>query len=226
MLSFLVSTSALLLPSAPRAHVCMEAAASAELENPLDNFMVFAVANEEKKPLSYTVNGKSQAIFYADVKVAMSELETAKAQHPDLDCDVVPIGLGTAHKMSNEGTATLVPGMRELTAAGMPAEFSPVGQELPLFACMEMKKETEDGSTVLPLFMSFDDCEAAVLEARKVNNDPGLEIVGLSVESVVDHLSSAADGTPPFDFVAPSSSTEHLSSYIGKGVYYRVVDEE
>ena len=99
MLSFLVSTSALLLPSAPRAHVCMEAAASAELENPLDNFMVFAVANEEKKPLSYTVNGKSQEIFYADVKVAMSELETAKAQHPDLDCDVVPIGLGTAHKM-------------------------------------------------------------------------------------------------------------------------------
>ena len=80
---------------------------------------------------------------------------------------------------------------------------------------------------------SYESVQRAVLEgiaAFRVGSNgaaaSGLYSDAMDTSGRSDHLSSAADGTPPFDFVAPSSSTEHLSSYIGKGVYYRVVDEE
>eukprot|EP00316_Scyphosphaera_apsteinii_P013265 CAMPEP_0119330974 /NCGR_PEP_ID=MMETSP1333-20130426/79433_1 /TAXON_ID=418940 /ORGANISM="Scyphosphaera apsteinii, Strain RCC1455" /LENGTH=209 /DNA_ID=CAMNT_0007340461 /DNA_START=94 /DNA_END=723 /DNA_ORIENTATION=+ len=191
----------------------------------LDALPVFTVANEEKKPLQYEVDGQPMAIFYADVLAAKNELEAARHQHPDLNCDLIPVGLGAAYTLSCVGKASLVPSITELTAAGMPAGMPAVGQELPLFACMEMSRETEEGGTVLPLFMSFEDCEAAVKQAREADGDGSdLEIVGLSLPSVVEHLSSIADDRPTFTFVAPTRSTDHIREYVGNGVYARVVE--
>ena len=181
-----------------------------QLQRMLDALPVFAVANEEGEPVQYTLDGQQLALFYADVSEAAA---TAKDQFPELKCDLLPIGLGAAYLMSCEGNAALVPGATELTASGMPAGMSAVGQELPFFACTEMAQETEAGTAVLPLFMSYDDCQAAVKQARDADGDAvALEIIGLSMPSVVEQLSSMADdGSPPaFAFIAPSRSIEHI----------------
>lgn len=201
-----------------------------EISGLLDALPVFTIANEDEKPLQYQVDGRPMAMFYADVLAAKSQLEAARDQQPDLNCDVIPVGLGAAYTLSCEGKASLVPGMTELTAAGMPAGLPAVGQELPLFACMEMTRETEEGETVLPLFMSYEDCEAAVSEAREAaDSQTDLNIVGLSLPSVIEHLSSS-ESKPTFTFLPPTRSTDHIRSYVGtvdgKAVYARVVDED
>ena len=190
-----------------------------------DALPVFTVANSEGKPLQFQVGGEPMAIFYADVDAAKSATETASAQ---IDCDMVPVGLGAAYSMACEGKATVVPGVAELTAAGMPAGVSPVGQELPLYACLQMSKETEAGDSVMPVFMSVQDCEAALKDAREA--DPGLEIVPLSLPGIVKHLSALEDDKPAFEFVAPASSREHIKTCVGfvdgQFVYARLVDND
>ena len=207
------------------------------IEQQLDTLPVFTVANEDKQPLQYTVNGQPMAMLYADVAAAMSQLEAACKQYPDLKYDLVPIGMGRAYSLSCEGKACVVPGVTELTAAGMPEGLSAIGQELPLFGCMQMSRETEEGHTIVPLFMSAADCEAAVKEVKELRdqaeetdtNQPELEITCLSLPGVVEHLLAIADGKPAFGFVAPTRSTEHINSYVGnvdgQAVYARVVDE-
>ena len=184
------------------------------LQRLLDELPVFAVADEEGTPVQYDVDGESMAIFYADVL----EAAAAVREVPDLDYDLVPVGLGAAYALSCEGKAALVPGATELTAAGMPAGMSAVGQELPLFACTEMSQETEEGGVVLPLFMSLEDCQAAVQQARDADGDEvALEIVGLSLPSVVEQLSSIAGDAPSFTFIAPTRSTEHIRDVASTG---------
>jgi hypothetical protein len=201
-----------------------------EIQRSLDAVPVFTVANEDGKPLQYEVGGQPMAMFYADVLAAKTELEAASGQYPDLKCDLIPVGLGAAYKLACDGQASLVPGVAELKTAGMPEGMSAIGQELPLFACMQMRRQTEEGGTIVPLFLSFDDCDAAVKEVREAAEaeNADLEIIGLSLPSVVEHLASIADGKPEFAFVAPTSSTHHINSYVGsvdgKSVYARVID--
>lgn len=217
--------------------VCLPAVMSAEpfIDNPswsdvqpiLDGLPVFTLANEDEKPLQYEVNGKPMAIFYADVAAAKQQFDAVTEQNPDLGYDLTPVGVGTAYKLSCEGKAILVPGVTELTAAGMPEGMSPMGQELPLFACMEIKRDTDDGGTVTPLFMSSEDCAATVQDARDAAEGATskLDIVCLPLDSVVEHLLSNVGAPPTFSFMPPTRSTEHIAKYVGKGVYYRVVDE-
>ena len=83
--------------------------------------------------------------------------------------------------------------------------------------------------------MSYDDCQAAVEEFGEGGEAP-LEISPLSLGSVVEHLTLAAaieagegDAAEPpmqFELIPPSASTKFISSYVGKGMYARVVDEE
>ena len=194
----------------------------------LDELPVFAVANKEGKPLQYEVGGKPQAIFYADLLAAKKQLEDAQGANPDLKVDLIPVGLGAAYSLSLEGKASLVPGVTELTACGMPEGLPALGQELPLFACMEMTREAEGGGTELPLFMSVADCEAAVKQAREEADREDLEITPLSLPSVVEHIESSA--TPNFGVIPPTASTDHIAKYVGnidgQFVYARVVEED
>ena len=79
---------------------------------------------------------------------------------------------------------------------------------------MEMSQEGPNGSAILPLFMCHADCAAAVAQATEADNpDEALEIVGLSLDSVVERL-SASDGEPAFTFIPPASSTAFIDAYL------------
>ena len=197
-----------------------ESAGWPPLRDSLDQLPVFTVADAEGKPLQYEVDGEKSAVFYADVDQAKEELATAKAQFPNLEgIDIIPVGLGGAYLATTKGDAVLIPGRADLTRAGCPENAPAVGQPLPLFACMEMSRESSDGSgqPVLPLFMCHADCAEAVAQATASDlgedEDP-LEIVGLSLPSVVERLSSVADETPAFTFVPPSASAEFIRNYL------------
>ena len=100
-----------------------------------------------------------------------------------------------------------------------------MGQELPLFACMELKRDAEgDQAPKVPLFVSHADCAAAGLTA------PGgpFEVNAiLSLQSYVEELAGLDDPTAgEFAFVPPSAALQHVASYVGQGIYMRKVEEE
>ena len=204
-----------------------EGAGWPQLQANLDKLPVFTVANQEGQPLQYEVGEKPMAVFYADVDAAKKELAQSIAQFPDLGCDLIPVGLGSAYKLTCEGKAMLVPGIADLMAAGAPEGAEPMGQELPLFACMDMSQAGENGP-VLPLFVSHADCAAAVEQATATESpEQPLEISCLSLPGVVERLASVAmPSTGGFTFMAPDKTLEHIASYLGQGVYWKEVDEE
>jgi len=203
-----------------------ESAGWPQLQTSLDKLPVFTVANGEGQPLQYEVGEKPLAVFYAEVEAAKKELAQSQAQFPDLGCDLIPVGLGSAYKLSCEGKAMVVPSLADLVAAGAPADAQPMGQELPLFACMEMSQEGDKGP-VLPLFVSHADCAAAVKQVTDTEaSEEPLEISCLSLPSVVERLTGVADpSSGGFEFIAPSASVQHIQAYLGQGVYYREVEE-
>ena len=194
-----------------------------QLQGELDGIPVFTVANEDGQPLQYQVGGQSLAIFYADVEAAKKQLADAQGQFPDLNYDMIPVGLGSAYRLSCDGKGMVVPGMAELQALGAPEDAQPMGQELPLFMGAGMSQETDEGP-VLPLFMSHADCAAAVAKATGVAGVAD-EISGLALASVVEARLDDAS-SEAFSFVAPSASLQHVESYVGKGIYWRPVEED
>lgn len=184
------------------------------LATQLDRLPVFTVANAEGQPLQYEIDGTPTALFYADVDAAKAELTNAVKEFPELNCDLIPVGVGSAYKLTCEGKAILLPSVADLTAAGAPAGVSAMGQPLPLFACMEMSQEI-NGSPVLPLFMAWSDCAAAVSQATSLDSpDEKLEIVGLSLPSVVERLMGVESESTAFTFIPPSASAKHINEYL------------
>jgi hypothetical protein len=204
-----------------------EGAGWPQLQANLDKLPMFTVANQEGKPLQYEVGEKPLAVFYADVDAAKIELAQSLSQFPDLGCDLIPVGLGSAYKLTCEGKAMIVPGLADLVAAGAPEGAEPMGQELPLFACMDMSQAGKNGP-VLPLFVSHADCAAAVEQATAAESpEEPLEISCLSLPSVVERLASLAmPGTGGFEFMAPDKTLQHIAGYLGQGVYWKEVDDE
>lgn len=155
------------------------------------------------------------AIFYADIEAAKEELTSAQKQFPELNCDLIPVGLGSVYKLSCDGKATIVPSAADLTRAGLPKGMPSIGQPLPLFACMEMSREGADGKPVLPLFMSYDECSEAMKQAcENDDEDEELEVVGLSLPSVVERLTSISEETPAFTFIPPKGSMAFIQQYL------------
>jgi len=213
-----------LLLAAPRARVVLSADAFASatwptLQQELDALPVFTVANAQGQPLQYEVGGKQSAMFYADIGAATAECEKAREEYPELEVDLIPVGLGLAYKLQVAGEAQLIPGLQELRAAGAPDDLDEqraMLQQLPLFACLEMSQQI-DGRTVLPLFVSWRDCRAAVDAATEADtpSEP-LEIVGLSLPGVVQKLCTLPESeAPAFTFVPPSSSLDYIKDYLG-----------
>lgn len=182
----------------------------------LDRLPVFTVANDEGNPMEYEVGGKQVALFYSDIGAAQTELSNARLVKDATGCDLIPVGLGEVWRLAREGQALLVPGRGDLKAAGAPPNAQPVGQALPLFACMEMSREGESGAPVLPLFMSHADCEAAVVQATAADEpDAELEIVTLALDGVVDRLAAAsADEELAFTFIPPSDSVQFIEDFL------------
>ena len=74
----------------------------------LNRLPSFTVANERGQPLEYEAPGGTPlAMFYADVHAAQAELVDARKMYPELDCGVIPVGVGTAFRLASEGKALL-----------------------------------------------------------------------------------------------------------------------
>ena len=187
----------------------------------LDRVPVFTVTRSDGQPLPYDVGGKQQiAVFYTDVEAGKKELSNVHVNFPDLGCDLTSVGLGIAYKACSDGKALIVPGVADLCAAGAPEDVRPVGQEVPLFACMSMQRKEKGGSKV-PLFLNHADCVDSL-----VHETDGLDIDAVfSLQSIVEELTELEDpSTGAFTFEPPATSLQHAQSYIGQGVYIRPVE--
>jgi hypothetical protein len=125
-----------------------------------------------------------------------------------------PYPLGGLFEMWSKNEAVIVPNKMSIISAGAPPTANPMGQVVPLFACMEIAQEDEDGKAVLPLFFELEDANAAVAEA--VSLDGGktedFEVVGLSLPQAVQLLSQSKENA--FQFIPPSSSIKHIRDYL------------
>ncbi len=107
--------------------------------------------------------------------------------------------------------SVIVPNKKSIIQAGAPPNAVAMGQQLPLFACMEIAQENENGRHVLPLFLELDDANDAVTQA--VSLDGGeredFEVVCLNLSEAVSLLANAKEEQTAFHFVPPSSSLKH-----------------
>ena len=94
----------------------------------------------------------------------------------------------------------------ELIAAGAPPDVNPMGQALPLFACMQISQDNADGVPCVPLFMSAAECKQ---RATMLSAGSSPEIVCYPLIAVVEELIEA-DGKPKFVFVAPGGSEQYV----------------
>jgi len=111
--------------------------------------------------------------------------------------------------------AVIVPNKAAVVEAGGPPNINPVGQQVPLFACMDIAQQTPDGKSVLPLFLRSQDAKDALAEA--VQSDGGsvdeFEIVSLSLNRAVEILATNPESTA-FHFIPPASSIEYIQKYL------------
>jgi hypothetical protein len=190
----------------------------------LDRVPVFACANEDGKPMKYSVElgtkGSDEKktyevpLFYTHVDDAIAERDNARKATPQLNIDVCPYQLGTIFQLWASNEAVIVPNKKAIVSAGAPPTANPMGQNVPLFACMEMAQENEAGKPVLPLFFELEDAQEALAQA--VATDGGdvseFEIVGLNLPEAVQLLSNAnkKEDAAAFQFIPPSSSIKHI----------------
>jgi hypothetical protein len=182
----------------------------------LNDLPVFTCANEQGHPLQYDLNGQSAPFFYCDVEAAKTELAKASAETKLGGLlDIVPFPLGDVFEMSAQGRAVVIPSQAAIDAAGAPPGTNPIGQTIPLFACMEIMQERDDGVAVLPLFMVLEEAQAAMKMALEIDGgDPSdFEVVGLSLNRAVEMLATVPE-TPAFHFIPPASSIEHIRAYL------------
>lgn len=121
--------------------------------------------------------------------------------------------------MWSKDEAIIIPNKKAIVQAGAPPNTNPMGQEVPLFACMDIMRSSEDGTggSVLPLFMDLDDANAAVEQAVKldggVTSVEEMEVVSLSLNRAVELLATVPE-TPAFQFIAPEKSFQYIQKYL------------
>ena len=189
------------------------------IQQDLDQVPVFTVATQEGNPLAYTVqmgdNKFNVPCFYCDVEAAKTELEEAKDNGGLEGLDLIPFPLGKAFQMWAKDEAVIVPGKDAILQAGAPPGTNPIGQQVPMFACMEIAEEQEDGSPKLPVFMSLEDANTAVELAVKADggSTDDFEVVCLSLSGIIDQLATVPE-TPAFHFIPPSASMKYIQEYL------------
>lgn len=191
------------------------------IERELDQVPIFSVANAEGQPLKYRIEKGGSSfevpVFYTHVEDALQELEKAKENTPTLKgLDINPYPLGGIFRMWAEDAAVIVPNKMAIIQAGAPPTAIPMGQQVPLFACMEITQHDKDGKPVLPLFFELADAQSAVSQAVSLDGGKAedLEVVGLNLGEAVNLLTNARDDATAFQFVPPASSLKHIREYL------------
>ena len=111
-----------------------------------------------------------------------------------------------------------MPSQAAIDSAGAPPGSSPLGQQVPLFACMEIMREDEAGKPALPLFFVYDEAKEAMGAALALDGPQDgdeYKIVGLSLQRAVQLLATVPE-TPAFQFVTPAASATYIRNYLGK----------
>ena len=189
------------------------------IEEDLDHVPVFTVATAEGNPLAYELNvkGKSYTVpcFYCDVDAAVQELESSRQNVQLEGIDLMPFPLGKAFQLWAKDQAIIVPSREAILQAGAPPGTNPIGQQVPMFACMEIAEEGPDGTPRLPLFMALEDANAALQEA--VAADGGkmedFEVVCLSLNRAIEQLAASPESSA-FRFLPPSKSMKYIRDYL------------
>jgi len=129
--------------------------------------------------------------------------------------DLIPYPLGKAFQMWANDKAVVVPSKSAIMAAGAPPNANPIGQQVPLFACMDIMQEMEDGTAVLPLFLDLDEANAAMDQALEVDggSSDDFEVVSLSLPRAVELLATVPE-TPAFQFMPPMASVKYIQEYL------------
>ena len=202
----------------------------------LDSLPIFCVANEQGQPLQYRVNDETtMPFFYCDAGAAQDELTKARAETQEdvaAKLGIIPFPLGQAFELMAQNRAAIIPSAVALEQAGAPAGTNPLGQQVPLFCCMEvMQARPSDGKPVLPIFMDHTQATAAMQEALATdgpnnnnnnnNNSSGgdgtpseFEIVSLSLPRAVELLATNAEDAPSFHFLPSPASMEYIQTYL------------
>jgi hypothetical protein len=223
------STSTLFLSSSSSPKTSDEMFSSAiwpPIKAELDTLPVFCCANRQGQPLQYNVNGEiNMPFFYADVQAVESELQQAKGDLKTGDDDddrlgIIPVPLGTAFELMAQNQAVIIPSAAAVQKAfgddNNDDDVNPLGLPLPLFGCMEIKQETKGGTASIPLFLDYQEAEAAVQAALSdaVDKDTTkFEIVSLSLPRAVQMLATDGD-TQSFRFIPPKASLEYIRRYL------------
>uniref|UniRef100_A0A7S4A8Y9 Uncharacterized protein n=1 Tax=Pseudo-nitzschia australis TaxID=44445 RepID=A0A7S4A8Y9_9STRA len=166
----------------------------------------------EKKRLSMYL------FFYCDVTEALAALEKTQADSAKategVDLKLIPFPLEQAFKLWCDDKAVIIPSKASILQAGAPAGTNPIGQRVPMWACLDIAEEQEGGlQPKLPIFMGLEDANAAVLEAvggdRSKAGD--LEVVCLSLDGAIEQLvSPAPEESPSFAFIPPTKSMIYI----------------
>ena len=219
------------------------------MKKDLDSVPIFCVANKEGTPVAYSITVKKTKeaedqdkeenaepitfqvpFFYTDVEDAKIELKKVKesntAEKAD-EMDLIPFPLGSAFEMWSKDQAVIVPSGKAVQQAGAPPGTNPIGQPVPLFACMEIMQEAElpdadnkEGKTkvvpVLPLFMVLEECNAAVDQAVEMDGGKSedFEVVSLSLTRAVEQLATQVKEFPGFQLMPPQASLEYINNYL------------
>uniref|UniRef100_A0A7S2HSG9 Uncharacterized protein n=1 Tax=Helicotheca tamesis TaxID=374047 RepID=A0A7S2HSG9_9STRA len=190
------------------------------IEKELDTVPIFTCANEKGHPLQYSVEVNDDSFpvpfFYCDVGDALEELTKARKETEMGDeLDIIPFPLGKAFQLWATDKAVIIPSKDAIMQAGAPPGSNPLGQHVPLFACMDIMQEGEDGKPVLPLFFVLDEANTAVEEATQADggSPEDFEVVSLSLPRAVELLAGAAEG-PAFQFIPPKASIQHIEDYL------------
>jgi len=190
------------------------------IQKDLDQVPIFTCANKLGQPLAYTIEIKEESykvpFFFCDVEDAEKELEKFKKSLGDNDLGLIPFPLGKAFRMWANDKAVIVPNKNAIQQAGAPPKTNPIGQQVPLFACMDLVQPDESGSGgVLPLFMVLEEANEALKQAVEMDggNVDEFEVVSLSLSKAVDLLATVPE-TPAFQFIAPQKSLIYIQDYL------------
>lgn len=189
----------------------------------LDSMPIFCCANEKGQPLQYNVNDEvKMPFFYCDIEAVQEELSKAQAEMSAeiaKGLGIIPFPLGNAFELMAQNKAIIIPAVAALEAAGAPEGVNPLGQQVPLFACMDIMQEAQNGKPVLPIFMVHSEATSAMEEAIQAESGTSetevdaFEIVSLSLPRLVDMLASDADA-PAFHFLPPRDSIDYIQKYL------------
>lgn len=176
--------------------------------------------------------------LHVDMGTALKQLESARAQSPESDFQLQPVGLGFALTSSGGGpppsegasadgaASLLVPSAHDVQRArALPGseEVDWDAGAVPLFGCFELQQlEQASGKLVRPLFLAHADAAAALdaaeEQARRAPSSDGaaapqLRMRATSLQLMTQRMAGGDTADPrAFRFVAPSSAVRFCAS--------------